>query len=232
MSDQRSRPGSRRPPDLVSGPSHMEAQMEAPTPPFGFPTPTRAWGDAPPRRGRGGAARPGASTLLVPALLGVGVAVVLGVYGRVHEPTSVAISVAGFSAPGYVKAWLATVAAVLALVQVITAADMWGRFGRGAPGWAAPLHRWAGRLAVLVSVPVVVHCLYAFGFGYDSPRTLVHSLVGCLFYGAFATKMLSLIRRDAPAWTLPVLGGLVFTGLVMVWLTSALWLFTTKGVHL
>lgn len=178
-----------------------------------------------------GSDRGGSSPLLVPLLAGLAVAVVLGVYGRLHEPTGVAISIAGFSGPGYVKSWLATLAVVLAVVQLATALDMWGRFGRRAPSWVGPVHRWSGRVAVIATVPVVVHCLYAFGFEYDSPRVLVHSLVGCLFYGAFVAKMLSLTRRGVPGWALPVLGGAVFTGLVVVWLTSAVWLFTTKGLQ-
>jgi hypothetical protein len=31
---------------------------------------------------------------------------------------------------------------------------------------------------------------------------------------------------------IPVVGGLVFFGLVFVWLTSALWFFQTQGVKL
>lgn len=203
---------------------HLRVDPDAPTPPYGIPAPGAA--------DRHDAPGPGAAGLLVPVLVGSGVAVVLGLYGRLHAPTGWAINLAGFSGPGYVKAWLATVAVVLAVVQLLTATDMWGRFGRSAPPWAAPVHRWSGRLAVLVTVPAVVHCLYAFGFAYDSPRTLVHSLVGCVFYGAFVAKMLSLTRRGLPAWTLPVLGGVVFTGLAVLWLTSALWLFTTRGLHL
>ncbi|NMO93801.1 hypothetical protein HH311_28905 [Actinomycetospora sp. TBRC 11914] len=163
---------------------------------------------------------------------GIALAVVLGVYGRLHEPGAVAVNVAGFSGPAYVKAWLTTVAVLLAVVQLVSALNMYGRIGAGSPSWVSTLHRWSGRFAVLVTVPVVVHCLYAFGFAYDSPRVLVHSVAGCLFYGAFATKMLALPRRDLPAVALPVIGGLVFTALVALWLTAALWLFTTRGLHL
>jgi hypothetical protein len=193
--------------------------------------PASAASSGPPTLG-GGSTLGRSSPLLVPLLAGLAVAVVLGVYGRLHEPTGVAISVAGFSGPGYVKAWLATLAVVLAVVQLVTALDMWGRLGRSAPAWVGPVHRWSGRVAVIATVPVVVHCLYAFGFEYDSPRVLVHSLVGCLFYGAFVAKMLSLTRRGLPGWTLPVLGGAVFTGMVVLWLTSAVWLFTSKGLKL
>lgn len=170
--------------------------------------------------------------LAVPVLGGVALAVVLGVYGRLHEPGTIAVNVAGFSGPAYVKAWMTTLAALLAVVQLVSALNMYGRLGVGSPSWVPAVHRWSGRLAVLVTVPVVVHCLYVFGFEYDSPRVLVHSLAGCLFYGAFATKMLSLPRRDVPGWTLPVVGGIVFGALATLWLTAALWLFTTRGVHL
>ncbi|HEY2224364.1 DUF6529 family protein [Actinomycetospora sp.] len=170
--------------------------------------------------------------LAVPVLGGFALAVLLGVYGRLHEPGAVAVDIAGFSGPAYVKAWLTTVATLLAVVQLVSALNMYGRIGHASPSWVPAVHRWTGRLAVLVTVPVVVHCLYAFGFEYDSPRVLVHSLAGCLFYGAFATKMLSLPRRDLPGWTLPVVGGVVFSALVALWLTAALWLFTTRGLHL
>jgi Family of unknown function (DUF6529) len=177
------------------------------------------------------AARPGAG-LLVPVLAGVGVAVALGVYGRLHEPGAIAVDVAGFSGPAYVKAWLTTAATLLAVVQLVTAQSMYGRLRNWSPPWMPTVHRWSGRVAVLLTVPVVVHCLYALGFEYDRTRVLLHSVAGCLFYGAFVTKMLCLPRRGLPGWTLPVVGGLLFGALIVVWLTAALWLFTDQGVHL
>jgi len=81
-------------------------------------------------------------------------------------------------------------------------------------------------------VPVIVHCVYALGFQTYSVRVLAHSVLGCVFYGAFVAKMLSLVRRDTmPRWVLPVLGGVVFASLIALWATSALWLFATRGVH-
>jgi hypothetical protein len=96
----------------------------------------------------------------------------------------------------------------------------------------AAVHRWSGRLAVLLTVPVVVHCVYALGFQAYSVRVLAHSVLGCVFYGAFVAKMLSLVRRETmPRWALPLLGSVVLISLLALWATSALWLFTTKGVH-
>ena len=167
---------------------------------------------------------------LIGALLaGCATAVVLGVYAGAHQPTGAALNLAGFSNAVYAKAWLTTIAAVLALVQLGTGA----RLSRAtAPAWTAPVHRWSGRLATILTVPVVVHCMYALGFQTVTVRVLVHSVLGCLFYGAFVAKMLVLSRRGMPSWAVPVLGGGLFAGLIGLWLTSALWLFTTRGLHL
>ena len=64
-----------------------------------------------------GRAASGAAKLVVPSLIGALVALTLGVYGRLHNPTGYAINIAGFSSPGAVKSWLATGAFVFALVQ-------------------------------------------------------------------------------------------------------------------
>ena len=173
-----------------------------------------------------------AGLLVVPALVGCLVALTLGIYGRVHSPTGVAVDIAGFSSPGTVKAWLASAAVVFALVQVGSALVMYGKVPWiAAPSWIGGLHRWSGRIAFLLTVPVVVHCLYALGFQTYSARVLVHSIAGCLFFGTFTVKMLSLTRRGMPGWVLPVLGGAVFALLVLLWFTSAFWFFSVFGLR-
>jgi hypothetical protein len=157
------------------------------------------------------------------------VAVGLGVYGRTHEPAFFALNLAGFSSGLAAKAWLATGAFALAVVQLLSALVMYGRLPVRAPSWIGGLHRWSGRAAVLLTVPVAVHCLYALGFQSGEPRVLVHSLLGCFFYGAFAAKML-VLRARTPSWTLPVLGGAVFSALTALWLTASVWFFATHGV--
>ncbi|MEU7831778.1 MULTISPECIES: DUF6529 family protein [unclassified Nonomuraea] len=164
--------------------------------------------------------------LSVPLLIGGMVAIALGVFGRIHAPTGFAVGPAGFSAALPMKAWLTTGAFVLAAVQVISALSMWGKLGVSIP---PGVHRWSGRLAFLLTIPVAFHCLYALGLQYDVPRVLAHSLLGCFFYGLFTAKMLALPKRGTPGWTLPVIGGLAFTALVGLWLTSSFWFFTTIG---
>lgn len=170
------------------------------------------------------------ASLLVPVLVGAAVAVAAGVYGRLHTPTGIAVNLAGFSSPQAVKVWLGSGAAFFAVLQVLSALAMWGRLGGLSPSWAGTAHRWSGRIAFLLTVPVAVHCLYALGFADHDPRTLLHSLLGCLFFGAFTTKMLALPRPGLAGWVLPVAGGVVFTVLMGIWLTSSLWYFTTVGV--
>jgi len=171
-------------------------------------------------------------TALVVAV-GAAVAVVLGVYGKVHDPALEPLVTLGFSGMLQMKGWLATLALLLVLGQVVGALWMYGRLPLGpAPGWVTPAHRWSGTLAFVVSLPVALHCLWSLGFVTSSPRVLVHGVAGCTFYGAYAAKMVGLRVSGLPSWALPVLGGLVFGLFVLVWLTSALWFFTRSGVPL
>jgi hypothetical protein len=164
--------------------------------------------------------------LLVAVAVGILVSVGLGVYGRLHQPTFAGLSVAGFSSGTAAKSWLGSAAFALVVVQLLSAVAMY----RTRIRWLSGLHRWSGRVAVLLTVPVAVHCLYALGFQLGSPRVLAHSLAGCFLYGVFAAKMLVLPRPDAPRWAVPVLGGVLFSALTAVWLTSSLWFFGTSGI--
>jgi hypothetical protein len=138
-----------------------------------------------------------------------------------------------FSAPILAKVWLATFAAVLVVVQLSTAARMWGRLRGVVPlseGAAKRVHRWSGRLAILFTLPVVFHCITILGFRTTSLRVAVHSVAGSFIYGVFVAKMLVLRDRDHPAWALPVLGGTVAALLVVLWLTSSVWYWGEFGV--
>lgn len=172
--------------------------------------------------------RPSPARYLVPALVAGAVAVGLGAYGKVHDPSGTAFNLAGFSSTGAVKSWLATAAIFFALVQVVSAFMVYGKLP--GPAWSSALHRWSGRVAFLVSVPVAVHCLYAMGYQTYETRVFMHSVLGCFFFGAFSAKMLLLRSERLPGWLLPIVGGVVFTALTIIWLTSALWFFRTFGV--
>ena len=91
------------------------------------------------------------------------------------------------------------------------------------------MHRISGRLAFLFSLPVAYHCLYQLGFQSTSTRVLTHSILGCLFYGAFAAKVVIVRSRGLPSVALPLAGGLTFALLTYVWLTSAYWYIHNSG---
>jgi hypothetical protein len=166
------------------------------------------------------------------AAVGALVATALGVYGKVHDPASETTIQWFFTSTLHFKAWLTTVAVVLAIGQVAGALWMYGKLGsRPAPSWVGPGHRILGTLALVASLPVAYHCLWSLGFNPDpgGSRRLFHSLFGCVFYGAFATKVMAVRSKRMPGWALPVMGGLLFATLVAVWLTSSLWFFRTIG---
>ena len=133
-----------------------------------------------------------------------------------------------FSSTIAAKAWFATAALVFVLVQVTTAARMWGRLSflpvRGAA--VARVHRWSGRIAFLITLPVFFQCVTVLGFQTPSARVAVHSIAGTAVYGAFAAKILVLRDRELPGWALPVAGATLASVLLVLWLTSSLWYFT------
>ncbi len=174
--------------------------------------------------------------LFAALLLGAGVAVALGVFGRVHEPSYGATWPAfGFSSTATFKAWTGTLVVALALAQLLTALWIYGRLPgvRAAPTWLGPVHRATGTLAFVLSLPVAAYCLYGFGFAPEpfSTRTLTHSLAACAFYGAFAAKVVLVHTRRLPGWALPLAGGLLLTTVVVAGLTSAVWLFSEIGIQ-
>jgi hypothetical protein len=176
-------------------------------------------------------ARIGGAGLLAAGAMGAVVALALGLYGRAHDPqTDLAITL-GFADTITMKVWLSSVAVLFALAQVFTALWMYGRLPLASrPSWLANAHRISGRLAFLISLPVAYHCLYQLAFQDTTTRVLAHSLLGCLFYGAFATKVTIIHMPGRAGVWLPVIGGTVFALLVATWVTSGLWYISTSGI--
>jgi hypothetical protein len=127
------------------------------------------------------------------------------------------------------KVWFATAALLFAIVQVLTAARIFGHLQgvvRLPHDQVKRIHRWSGRLAILCTLPVAFHCIFILGFDTTNGRTLAHSIVGSFVYGVVAVKLFFVRDHDHPRWTLPLVGGTLFAVLVTLWLTSAYWYFT------
>jgi len=185
---------------------------------------------APPMPG----ARSSSGRLLLALAIGALVALSLGIYGRVHDPTGRSLVTLFFSKTITLKVWLATAAVALAVLQAIGGLRMYGKLGRGrGPRWIRPAHRLTGTAAFLLTIPVAYHCLWALGFQSGlGTRVLVHGIAGCCFFGALTAKVIIVRSRRMPKWAIPVMGGLVFSALVMAWLMSAAWFFRTQGFHI
>jgi hypothetical protein len=127
------------------------------------------------------------------------------------------------------KAWFATAAVALGVVQVSTGARIFGKLQRVIPIGRPRInrvHRWSGRLAILLTLPVAFHCIFILGFKTTDTRVLVHSILGSFVYGVIVVKVFFVRDRDHPRWVLPVVGGTLFTTLALLWSTSAYWYFT------
>jgi mono/diheme cytochrome c family protein len=142
-----------------------------------------------------------------------------------HDPRSKGYFKLFFSDTLHMKAAFATAVVVLACAQLFTAAWIFRKLPWSKPAWVNPVHRWSGRLAFVLTLPVAYHCIFKLGFRDPSGRVLAHSLLGCFVYGAFAAKVTIVRLHRFPRLVLPLAGGALFAVLVGVWWTSAVWLY-------
>ena len=174
---------------------------------------------------------------LVAFTAGAVVAVLIGVVGKVHDPTLDATTTLGFRTVIDMKVVLTTVIGILAVLQVVGALWLYGKLGAGPPSWLGAAHRISGTVALLLVVFVGYHCLWALGLetgrfhdGTKVPlRTVVHGVLGCAVFGAVVVKLAAVRSRRAPGWFLPVAGGLLFAALIAAVLTSAGWYLSENG---
>jgi hypothetical protein len=165
------------------------------------------------------------------------IALLIGIFGKVHDPTLDGTTSLGFDTVIGMKVVFSTVIGVLAVLQIIGALWIYGKLGIRAPSWLGTAHRISGITALLLSLFVAYHCLWALGLETGtlsdgekvSTRTVVHGVLGCAVFGAVAVKVVAVRSRRAPGWFLPVAGGLLFALLVVVVLTSAGWYLDEKG---
>ena len=167
--------------------------------------------------------------LAVPLVAFALVTLTIGLVARqtVREPYATPFFHPFFSDTLHMKAWLVTAAMVLACGQLLTAAHVYELLRFPPKGRFYQItHRWSGRAAILLTLPVAYHCVFLLGFDTHSPRVLVHSLLGSALYGAVVAKVLIVRSTRFAPWVLPLAGGLLFSILLGLWLTSALWFFT------
>ena len=110
----------------------------------------------------------------------------------------------------------------LAGLQVMLAARFWGTttFPPISGGAAARIHRWTGRLALVLAVIVAVACI-AGPAGPTSPtRVLLHSVFGIAAFVVLTAKFLLLKVLKAGNKALPVVGISLFLVFAAIWATT------------
>ena len=178
--------------------------------------------------------------LVLVLLAGGAVAVTLGVYGQLHTPAAQRSTTLMFWSLSFdtaqamlqFKSIFTTIAIVFALMQLVSGLRLREHISwpRSMPLWYSDFHRLCGTLALVFSLPVAYHCLWSLGFqtSTNNTRAVVHSFLGCFFYGAFVTKVLAVRTSRVPNWLVPVVGGLVLASLAGIWVSSALYFFAGK----
>src|SRR5437899_8759976 len=167
--------------------------------------------------------------LAVPLVVWALITLTVGLVARqtIREPYASPFFHPFFADTLQMKSRLVTAASVLACGQLLTAARIYELLGFPPKGrFYHVVHRWSGRTAILLTLPAAYHCVFLLGFGTHSPRILIHSRLGSALYGAVVAKVMIVRSTRFATWVLPVAGGRLFSILLGLWLTSALWLFT------
>lgn len=158
----------------------------------------------------------------------VSAAVGLGIWaaGRHHTPEydSGLFGAHGADAVD-LKARLGSALFCLALVQAGLALWMYGRVPGVRPG-ALAVRRWhrvVGVVAFVLSVPIAYHCVVTYGVETTGTRVTLHSVSGCVLYGAFVAKVLAVRNRLLPRPLVPLAGLVLFCAIGLLWYTAALW---------
>ena len=87
---------------------------------------------------------------------GAVVAVLIGVFGKVHDPTLDGTTTLGFRTVIDMKVVLTAAIGVLAVLQLVGALWLYGKLGVSAPSWLGAAHRISGVTALLLSVFVAL----------------------------------------------------------------------------
>jgi len=183
-------------------------------------------------------ARKGMALPLTVFAAGAAVAVLVGLFGRVHDPTLDGTTTLGFHTVIQMKVVVTSVVGVLVIGQLLGALVLYGKVPVAAPPWLGRAHRAAGATTLVLAAFVAYHCLWALGLEYGhladgekvGARTVVHGVLGCSVVGAVVVKVAAVRAKRAPGWLLPVAGGLLFTLFVAVILTSAVWYYVSYGL--
>ena len=128
-----------------------------------------------------------------------------------------------------IKAAGSTVVVLLAFSQFYTMESVLGHLPRGHIKMRSMMrvHRWGGRIAILLAAAIAYFCITDIGAPHDPLRVAVHAICGSLAFSLLAVKFALIRWRPSLAYdTAPWIGRIVAVCFVLIWLTSGFAYFT------
>lgn len=174
---------------------------------------------------------PVARWLIAPALVSLAFALAAGLAARDRRESPGNFRLF-FSSQLHLMTWLSMAAVGLACCQPLSAAWIFHKLPWPPPPWLPAVHRWTGRLALLLVLPVLYWCIFQLGFQTINARYVAHAVFGTIFVGAIAAKLTIVRLHRFPPWVYLLAGLLVLTTLLGAWATSALWFVRQTGISL
>ena len=128
-----------------------------------------------------------------------------------------------------IKAAGSTVVVLLTFSQFYTMESVLGHLPRGRIKMRSMMrvHRWGGRIAIVLAAIIAFYCMTDIGAPFEPLRVAVHAVSGTLAFSLLAIKF-GLIRfRPSLAYdTAPWIGRIVAVCFVAIWITSGFAYFT------
>ena len=164
------------------------------------------------------------------------VLIVTGVFG-VWAVALVVLTFIGLAQPAFyytdqkaaIKAAGSTVVVLLTFSQFYTMESVLGHLPRGRIKMRSMMkvHRWGGRIAILLAAVIAFFCIVDVGAPREPLRVLVHIVAGSLAFALLGIKFALIRWRPYLAYdTAPWIGRIVAVCFVAIWITSGLAYFS------
>ena len=123
----------------------------------------------------------------------------------------------------FLKAIGSTVVVLLTFSQFYTMESVLGHLPRGSIKMRTMMrvHRWGGRIAIVLAAAIAFFCMVDVGAPHDTVRQTVHIVAGATAFALLAIKFALIRFKPYLAYdTAPWIGRVVAICFVLIWLTS------------
>jgi hypothetical protein len=145
----------------------------------------------------------------------------------------VILTVIGITQPAFyfsdqksaIKALGSTVVVLLTFSQFYTMESVLGHVPRGRIKMRSMMrvHRWGGRIAIVLAAVIAYFCITDIGAPHDPLRVAVHAIAGSTAFSLLAIKFALIRFKPSLAYdTAPWIGRIVAVCFVAIWVTSGL----------